>query len=118
AAPLSLASGSESSTSRAIASRSSLRTSFRRRSRSLPCRLLTNEGVHSVFEDGQRHRAERENCVVESALVELRPERRLGLLAQLEDGQLAELVGERLSRPADVAVDLGLHLMLRQCRVA
>ena len=85
--------------------------------RRLP-RLRPDPGVDPVFEHRQRHRSQCQDRIVEGALVELRPELRLGFGAQPADGQLAELVGQRLSRPADVAVDLGLDLMLRQRGVA
>src|SRR3569623_2582985 len=55
---------------------------------------------------------------MEAPLVELRPERRFRLRTKAANGQLAELVGERLAGPANVAVNLGLHLVLRQRRVA
>src|SRR5690348_11750439 len=51
---------------------------------------------------------------MEAPLVEPGTERRFSLLTQAKDRQLAQLVGERLSGPADVAVDLGLDLVLGQ----
>src|SRR5690348_15191705 len=107
------ASGSGSSTSTAIASRSSRSTSCPRLSR-----LRANPRVHLILENVERHRTERQDRVVEAPLVELRSERRFRLVAELQDGQLAKLVGQSLSRPADISVDLGLDLMLAECGVA
>ena len=54
---------------------------------------------------------------MEFADVELGPERRLRLVAQAADGQLADLVGERLARNGDVALDLGGGVGLRLSRI-
>ena len=48
---------------------------------------------------------------MEGAQVEARPQGLFGLPAQAGDRQLAQLVGQGLRRPGDVAVDLGLDLM-------
>jgi len=86
--------------------------SFRCR-RNLP-RLLPNEGAYPVLKDGQRHRTQRQYRIVEAPLVELRPERRFGFAPQPQNRQLTQLVGERLSWPADITIDLGFDLMLGQ----
>ena len=44
---------------------------------------------------------------MELANVDFGPERRLRLVSQAADGQLAELVGEGLAANSDVALDLG-----------
>src|SRR5688500_10372439 len=69
---------------------------------------------HALFEDRQRHRAERENRVVEAPLVELRAELLFRLAAVPADLQLTELVREGLAGPRDVALDLGRDLVLRE----
>ena len=51
---------------------------------------------------------------MESAQVEFRTERLLGLAAQRYDPDLAELVRERLTGPCDVAIGLGAYLVLGQ----
>src|SRR5262245_55236157 len=53
-----------------------------------------------------------EDGVVEGANVEARAEPTFGLLAQFEDLQLADLVGQRLPRPADVPIDLVFDVVL------
>jgi hypothetical protein len=50
---------------------------------------------------------------VEGAQIERRTERRFGALAQFDDLQLADLVGERLPWPGNIAVDFGANLMHR-----
>ena len=54
---------------------------------------------------------------MELALVELLAERRLRFAPVPADLQLADLVGEGLGRPGDVALDLGGDLVLRERRV-
>ena len=49
---------------------------------------------------------------MEGAIVVPAAEFRLGALAQLEDLELAQLVGQRLRRDCDVAVGLRLHIRL------
>ena len=70
-----------------------------------------------VLEHLQRQRAGIEHLLVELADVEFRAERGLGFVAQAADGQLAELVGERLAGDGDVALDLGSRVGLRFARV-
>jgi hypothetical protein len=47
---------------------------------------------------------------VEPAQIEFWPQRLFRPRAQFADLEFADLVGERLSRPGDVAVDLGLDI--------
>jgi hypothetical protein len=54
---------------------------------------------------------------VEAAQVETRTQRRFRALAQLDDLQFADLVGERLARPGNIAIDFGANLVHRQCGV-
>ena len=49
-----------------------------------------------------------EHLVVEGADIEVVAELFFGAVAQLEDFKLADLVGESLAGPCDVAIDLGL----------
>ena len=58
-----------------------------------------------------------EHLVVEGADVELVAERFLRAGAELEDLELADLVGQSLAGPGDVAVDLGLDAGLVDVRV-
>src|SRR5438093_6160594 len=60
------------------------------------------------------HRAVLEDRVVEGAQVEPRTEPRLRVGAKAPDLELADLVGERLSRPGDVAVHLVHDVVLRE----
>src|SRR5215470_3873883 len=55
---------------------------------------------------------------MEALLVELRAKRRFSLGPQPADGELTKLVGESLAGPADVPIDLGFHLMLREGSVS
>src|SRR5579862_9069562 len=78
---------------------------------------LRDEAVDAGFQHRQRHGAEREDRVVEGAQVELGAERALRLRARFLDRHLAQVIGERLARPGDVAVDLGLDLVIGKRRV-
>src|SRR5688572_14044358 len=64
---------------------------------------LLDPRVHALLQDRHGQVAFFEDGVVESPQVEARPERTFGLRAQLEDRELAELVGERLAGPHHVA---------------
>src|SRR5262245_55776928 len=52
--------------------------------------------VDLLLEHVERHRAVAQHLVVERGELELRAQRLLGLLAQLDDLELADLVGQRL----------------------
>src|SRR5690606_30744702 len=84
------------------------------RPRSGRLRARRDPGVDLLLEHRQRHRPEREDGVVEGAQVELRSEYLLRARAQFDDADLAELVTQRLAGPGDVAVDLGLDLVLAE----
>jgi hypothetical protein len=62
--------------------------------------------VDLLLEHFERDRAHLQDDVVELAKVEAATELLLGARAQLLDLQLADLVGQRLARPADVAIGL------------
>src|SRR5688572_19044348 len=62
----------------------------------------------------QRYRAAAEDHIVELADIETRSETLLGAFSQLLNLQFAELVGQRLSRPGNVAIDFCRHFMDRQ----
>src|SRR5438552_3900860 len=89
------------------ASHTNLRPAF-----ASPLRL--DPRVHALLEHVQRHRARSEHHIVELADVEALAHRFFSLVAQLADSQLADLVGARLSRPGDVAIDLGVDVQLAQ----
>src|SRR3982751_350255 len=63
---------------------------------------------HPPLQHPHRQRAGAEHLVVEGADVEPVAELLLRLLAQAEDRELADLVGEGLAGPGDVAVGLAL----------
>src|SRR3546814_14572884 len=69
--------------------------------------LFRYPAIDLAFEDLQRHGAVLEHFGVELAHVELRPQRLLRLRAQRLDLQLADLVGQRLPGPRDVAFGFG-----------
>src|SRR5579862_462889 len=71
-----------------------------------------DEALDARLEHRQRYRAELEHGVVEGADIEAITECLLGALASLDDGALAEVVGQRLPRPCDVAIHLGADLVL------
>src|SRR5688572_28865243 len=73
--------------------------------------------AHLSFEDAERHGAVLEELVVEGAHVEGWSQRALGLVAQILDGELADLVAERLPRPRHVADDLALGVVARSAEV-
>ena len=80
-------------------------------------RLLRRDpAVDLLLQDRQRQRAGHQHLGVEFADVELVAELRLRLVAQPLDGQRADLVGQRLARNGDVALDLGRRVGLRPCR--
>jgi hypothetical protein len=60
------------------------------------------------FQHGERHRALAEQPIVKAAQVELCTEPLLGTASQRKQSLLADLVGKRLTRPGDIAVDLEL----------
>src|SRR3546814_8084092 len=72
--------------------------------------LFRYPAIDLAFEDLQRHGAVLEHFGVELAHVELRPQRLLRLRAQRLDLQLADLVGQRLPGPRDVAFGFGGRL--------
>src|SRR5579859_3924283 len=74
--------------------------------------LIRDPAVHDDVEHRQGHGAVLQDHVVEPLDVELRPELLLGVLAQLLDVDLAHHVGERLAWPGDVAVHLGVDVLL------
>src|SRR6185436_18982406 len=74
--------------------------------------FVGNELVHLLFEDGQRHGTNREDRIVEAADVELRAEFFFGVFPMPSDLQLAKLVGQRLARPCDVAIDFSIDFVL------
>src|SRR5207249_10449730 len=85
-------------------------------------RNASPQGLHDVSVDRraeglQGPRAVLEDRVVEGAQVEPRTEPRLRAGAKAPDLELADLVGERLSRPGDVAVHLVHDVVLREGRV-
>src|SRR6267143_2432715 len=69
--------------------------------------------VNPCVERVQRQRPRAEHLIVERANIEFAAERRRRVRAQLFDLQLADLVGERLARPYDVAIDFHGDVMLR-----
>src|SRR6185369_7381560 len=69
--------------------------------------------VDLLLENRQRKRAGVEHLRMIFSDVELRPKRRLRLVAKLGDLQLADLVGQRLTRNGDVAFNLGRGVGLR-----
>jgi hypothetical protein len=75
---------------------------------------VRDELRHPLFQNPERHRAERQNRIVERPLVELRAELLFRFAAVPADLDLAELVGERLGWPGDVALHLGGDFVLRQ----
>ncbi len=72
-------------------------------------KLGLNPGLGAGVEQVEGQRSSAEDLVVEGADVELWPEFLLGAGAEFAEFELADLIGERLSRPRDVAVDLGLE---------
>src|SRR5919106_2915293 len=67
---------------------------------------------HSLLQHRQRNRAERQDGVVEVALVELGAQLFLRLATMPADLQLAKLVRQGLPGPRDVAVDLSGDLVV------
>ena len=68
--------------------------------------MIGQPAVHARFQYFERQRSAAEQRVVEGANIEFRAQRRFGFLPQLQNFQLTDLVGERLTRPGDVAIDL------------
>src|SRR3546814_5142673 len=68
--------------------------------------LRRDPGVDMPLQHIQRYRAGFQPGVVVGPQVELRPQLAGGLLTESGDLELADLVGQRLPRRADVAVDL------------
>src|SRR5690606_8401428 len=62
--------------------------------------------IDVLLERRERHRACLEHRIVEIAQVEAGAERATRALAQFQDPELADLVGQGLARGGDVAVDL------------
>src|SRR3569832_563656 len=81
-----------------------------------PLAALGDEAVDAGFEHRQGDRAQLQHRVVEGAVVELGPERVLGLGPALHNRHLAQKVTQRQARPDDVADDLGLDLKVKQRR--
>src|SRR5262245_9321896 len=85
------------------------RTSARCRAR-LDRTRTADPTVDLRAQDGQRHGAVLEHAVVEEGVAEGRAHLGAGRVAQGQDLALAELVGQGLARPGDVAVDLVLDV--------
>src|SRR5258708_5673106 len=64
------------------------------------------------LQQAQRNRALLQDGVVEGAHVKLAGEPALGFGAQLSDFELAKLVGQRLARPHDVAINLDRDVLI------
>ena len=64
------------------------------------------------LQQAQRDRALLQDGVVEGAHVKLAAEPALGFGAQLADFELAKLVGQRLARPHDVAINLDRDVLI------
>src|SRR3546814_8515922 len=79
--------------------------------------LRRNPGVDVLLQHIQRYRAGFQHGVVVGPQVELRPQLAGGLLTEFGDLELADLVGQRLPRRADVAVDLVDHVLAGLGRV-
>src|SRR6266404_708169 len=75
-------------------------------------RLGVDPMLDMRLQEAQRDRALLQNGIVEGADVELAREAALGFGAQLSDLELAQLVGQRLPRPHDVAVDLDRDVLI------
>src|SRR5690606_14792971 len=84
------------------------------RGRSRPASTLGDEAAHLALQGRQWYRSQAQHLVVEGLLVEAVAEFVLGLAAQVQQGAVADVVGQRLARPGDVAVDLVDHVDLRQ----
>src|SRR2546429_1114787 len=78
---------------------------------------LHDVSVDRRAEGLQGHRAVLEDRVVEGAKIEPRTEPLFRVGAEPPDLELADLVGERLSRPGDVAVHLVYDVVLREGRI-
>ena len=65
--------------------------------------------LDSLLQQVQWHRSAVQDFIVERLDVELRSELRFGFIAQLANSQLPHFIGQRLSRPGDVTVGLGLR---------
>ena len=79
--------------------------------------LLRDPRINPVAQHVERQRSGVEHLIVEGAQVEVVAQSRLSPVAQFQNLQLADLVGQCLAGPRDVAVHLGLHLRLGGCRV-
>src|SRR6476646_4456608 len=64
--------------------------------------------MDTFLEQVEWHGAAVQDFIVKGFDVELGAERRLGFLAELANGELSHLIGQRLSGPRDVTVGLGL----------
>src|SRR5262249_47757248 len=76
--------------------------------RLLPCQLLLelfHPSVYLLFKNSQRKRAFEQKGIVECAEIERLTHFFLGLRAHVFHSQLADLVGQRLPRPGDVAIN-------------
>src|SRR3954464_2554121 len=78
-----------------------------------PASLHRDPRVDLLFEHPFIGSAPDQDLSVEIANVEFRPQRLLGPRAQPEDRRLADLVGERLARNGDVALDPGALVVTR-----
>src|SRR3954463_13974992 len=74
--------------------------------------LLRHPGLDVLLQQVERHGAVAQHVVVEGPDVEFRAQLPLRVGAQLLDLQLADLVGQRLPRRHNVAVDLDLDVVL------
>jgi hypothetical protein len=67
--------------------------------------LIGKPPVHIALQNGERHAAAEQNVVVKRPDIETGAQRRPGTLAQFEDFQLANLVGQGLTRVGHIALD-------------
>src|SRR5216683_753218 len=79
--------------------------------------LTRNPGVDARFQYVEGQRARTEHLVVEASQVETRAQGRRRARPQLLDLELADLVGQGLGRPDDVAVHLDHDVVLGLARV-
>src|SRR5580704_10812096 len=78
---------------------------------------LLHPPMHLAVEHVERQRTLTERRVMKRPQIEASTETRTGFGAQLQELELAEFVGERLTRPRNVAIDLALHVRLVHRRI-
>ncbi len=76
--------------------------------------LAFDEFGNAFTQQLHRQAAIGEHGIVKRAQIKIIAQRLLGLLTQIDDGQLANLVRQCLTRPGNVAIDLGAHIQQRQ----